>query len=259
MNQLDSLNEWRKLDSITINRKDNPINEISIWRYYLLNRLSNLQLKKINDQLITLDDLNMSNKLFAPIKNLACNLPEYRLMNIVGTDKYAFIYIMFKPILYRFKPNFGVCRRKLIKLARSTSSSNQVSEQLIARETISKAVITSSLSQLKRTQTQMNNASFVKANSYSIGESHQHQHQFQQKETSTSSIIQGATNQNQNQAAVSLLKNVYSQINYNDLKKKKINQIKAHLWTQILDACLHNSLQPDTHVNDLCKKFKICL
>ncbi len=96
LNQLDCLNEWKKLDSLTINKDDNPIYSISIWRQYAINRLSNLQLKKINNQMVTLDDLNSSNRLFSTISNWALDLPEYKLLSILGQEKYGkindFIY-----------------------------------------------------------------------------------------------------------------------------------------------------------------------
>ena len=96
LNQLDCLNEWKKLDSLTINKDDNPIYSISIWRQYAINRLSNLQLKKINNQMVTLDDLNSSNRLFSTISNWALDLPEYKLLSILGQEKYEkindFIY-----------------------------------------------------------------------------------------------------------------------------------------------------------------------
>lgn len=47
LNQLDCILDWKRLDSITINKEDNPIYSISIWRAYLLSRLSALQLKKL--------------------------------------------------------------------------------------------------------------------------------------------------------------------------------------------------------------------
>lgn len=84
---MDSLVEWKRLDSLTIHKKDNPITEISFWRHYLINRLSALQLKKINDQLISTDELNAADKIFIPVRNLALSLPEYRLLSILGTDK----------------------------------------------------------------------------------------------------------------------------------------------------------------------------
>lgn len=84
---MDSLAEWKRLDSITIHKKDNPISDISFWRYYLINRLSPLQLKKINNQPITADEINTAEKIFFSVRNLAICLPEYRLSSILGNDK----------------------------------------------------------------------------------------------------------------------------------------------------------------------------
>lgn len=87
LNQLDSLIDWKRLDSVTINKDDNPICAMSIWRPYLISRLSGLQLKKINNQPVNLEDLNTACKIFNPISNWALQLPEYKLLAIMGQDK----------------------------------------------------------------------------------------------------------------------------------------------------------------------------
>ena len=88
--QLDRLSEWEKLESLTINKEDNPIYSVSIWRSYVLNRLSHLQLKRINNQAITFEDLNLANKFLTNISNLALGLPDHRLVAILGHNEYEF-------------------------------------------------------------------------------------------------------------------------------------------------------------------------
>ena len=69
---------------MTIHKEENPVCTVSIWRSYLLNRLSGLQLKRINEQAITFEDLNSANRILASLSNLAIELPEYRLLSILG-------------------------------------------------------------------------------------------------------------------------------------------------------------------------------
>jgi hypothetical protein len=84
LSQLDVLAEWKKVDSITINREDNPIYAITTWRYYLLNRM---QLKKINNQPVTMEDLTTANSLFSPVFNWALKMPDIKLLSIMGQEK----------------------------------------------------------------------------------------------------------------------------------------------------------------------------
>jgi hypothetical protein len=81
------LAEWKKVDSITINKEDNPICAITTWRYYLLNRI---QLKKINNQSVTMEDLATASSLFSPVFNWTLRMPDVKLLSIMGQDKYSF-------------------------------------------------------------------------------------------------------------------------------------------------------------------------
>ena len=128
-------------------------------------------------------------------------------------------------------------RKKLIKTAREklndSLSSCYVSptlsyEQTIARESVFKAVLNSN----KYISTQ----------------------QQQQQQTA-------AVNTQEQKSTVSqqLLKSIYSEMNYNDLKKQKIKKQKQQIWSQFLDACVREANDPQAHVADLCKKHKIAL
>ena len=50
--------------------------------------------------MITLDDLNASNKLFSAISTWALDLPEYKLLCILGQDKWE--NELFMKIIYFF-------------------------------------------------------------------------------------------------------------------------------------------------------------
>lgn len=92
LNQLDYLSEWKRLDSLTINKDDNPVYSISIWRPYVFHRLSSLSIKKLNNQAINMDDYKNAIRLFTPIFKSALNLPEYKLVSILGQEKYLLVF-----------------------------------------------------------------------------------------------------------------------------------------------------------------------
>jgi hypothetical protein len=86
LNKIDHLNELKRIDCLTI--KDCDICEISFWRPYIINRLVNsLQLKQINDQIISIDDFKDVNNLFNPIVNLSLEMPHYKLISMMGQEK----------------------------------------------------------------------------------------------------------------------------------------------------------------------------
>lgn len=85
LNQLFSLLDWKKLDSVTINKEDNPVCLNSFWKYFVLNYLNTLQLRKINNNFVTRAELN--EKLFAPLSNLMFTLSDYKLMGILKREK----------------------------------------------------------------------------------------------------------------------------------------------------------------------------
>jgi hypothetical protein len=85
------LSEWKKLDSLTINKDDNPVYSISIWRPYVFHRLNSLSIKKLNNQAITMEDYKNAIRLFTPILKSALNLPEYKLVSILGQEKYIIL------------------------------------------------------------------------------------------------------------------------------------------------------------------------
>lgn len=85
LHQLLSLLDWKRLDSITINKEDNPIFFNSYWRYFVLNYLNTLQLRKINNNFVTRAELN--EKIFSPLSNLIYTLPDHRLIGILKREK----------------------------------------------------------------------------------------------------------------------------------------------------------------------------
>ena len=115
---MNSFSDLRKLDNITINKEDNPIASLSIWKYYALYRLAHLQLKKLDDKQVTAEEQNYAEKLFNPLGNLALELPEYRLVNTLGQH-----------------------RRKQIKLAKEIPNLNSI-DYITAKDSVIKSFLT---------------------------------------------------------------------------------------------------------------------
>jgi hypothetical protein len=67
------------------------------------------------------------------------------------------------------------------------------------------------------------------------------------------------SNTTNNEQSRTLLSNMISQMNYNDLKKQKIKQTKNVIWSQFMNNCIQSLNDPQTHINNLCKQHKIVL
>jgi hypothetical protein len=115
---LNSFSDLRKLENITISKEDNPIANLSIWKSYALFRLAHLQLKRLDDKLITTEEQLYSEKLFNPLGNLTIELPEYRLVNTLGQH-----------------------RRKQIKMAKEIPNLNSI-DYVTAKDSVIKSFLT---------------------------------------------------------------------------------------------------------------------
>jgi leucine-rich repeat-containing protein 49 len=231
LNQLDCLTEWKRLESLTINKEDNPIYAISVWRQYALNRLSCLQLKKINNQMITLDDLRSSTELFAHLSNWALELPEYKLLAILGQDK-----------------------KKVIKLAKETSISKaQSAEQIVARDTVIKAVLALNQNQYVKSTQSLKTTSQITGNTLDEATNTNTKSHAPNNSSSSNSLPQSSSLK----CSKVLLDEILTQMNYNDLKKQQINQSKSQIWSSLMNSCMRSSTDPQTHVASLCKEHKI--
>lgn len=87
LNQLNCLSELRRLDNIVINKDDNPIAQIPIWKYYALYKLNHLNIKQIDNKLVQPEDQLYAEKLFSPLAELTLELPEYRLVSVLGQHR----------------------------------------------------------------------------------------------------------------------------------------------------------------------------
>jgi hypothetical protein len=87
LNQLDCIADWKKLDSLAINKEDNPICSVDTWRLYAITKLASLQLKKINDQSISQEEILKAQGIYSPVVNLPLRIPDITLLSILGHDK----------------------------------------------------------------------------------------------------------------------------------------------------------------------------
>jgi hypothetical protein len=124
----------------------------------------------------------------------------------------------------------------LIKLAKEINKP-PTAEQIVARDTVVKAVLALNQNQFIKNSQSLRLPTAINNGSSLIDEN---------KITST-------------KCSKSLLNEIFSQMNYNDLKKQKIKQAKNQIWTSFIDGCIQTSTDPQTHVTNLCKQHKIIL
>lgn len=136
-------------------------------------------------------------------------------------------------------------RKKLIKIAKENSndqsSPHSKQEQIAARDVITKTVLASN--QLLHDKRFPPNKSNLFTNNNLI---------------MTTTTENKRINKTQIQTK-SLLNSLFSQMTYNDVKKKKITQNKRQIWNQFLDTCLQNTIENQAYVSNLCKQHKIFL
>ncbi len=69
-----------------------------MWRAYALSRLGSLELNCINDEYITSDIINAAFMPFERrLSKMALELPKFRLISILGGEKFVFIFFNFIP------------------------------------------------------------------------------------------------------------------------------------------------------------------
>ena len=109
---------------------------------------------------------------------------------------------------------------------------------MVARDTVVKAVLAINQSQfMKNTQSNklnLSSSTFPPINSNILEE-----------------------NKSSDRCSKNLLNEIFSQMNYNDLKKQKIKQAKKQIWSSFIESCIQTSADPQTHLTNLCKQHKI--
>ncbi|XP_053512849.1 leucine-rich repeat-containing protein 49 isoform X5 [Artibeus jamaicensis] len=85
LQQFNALAQLRRIDQLTIDPQGNPVVNFTLWKYYVLFRLSHFSVQKINGTEVTQNDMIMAERLFGILAHVASSeLPQYRMISILG-------------------------------------------------------------------------------------------------------------------------------------------------------------------------------
>ncbi|XP_054451370.1 leucine-rich repeat-containing protein 49 isoform X2 [Pteronotus mesoamericanus] len=85
LQQFNALAQLRRIDQLTIDPQGNPVVNFTLWKYYVLFRLSHFSIQKINGTEVTQNDMIMAERLFGILAHVASSeLPQYRMVSILG-------------------------------------------------------------------------------------------------------------------------------------------------------------------------------
>ncbi|XP_033611893.1 leucine-rich repeat-containing protein 49 isoform X3 [Fukomys damarensis] len=96
LQQFNALAQLRRIDQLTVDPQGNPVVNFTLWKYYVLFRLSHFSMQKINGTEVTQNDMIMAERLFGILAHVASSeLPQYRLISILGdARKKEFRYLL---------------------------------------------------------------------------------------------------------------------------------------------------------------------
>ncbi|XP_062946650.1 leucine-rich repeat-containing protein 49 isoform X3 [Cynocephalus volans] len=96
LQQFNALAQLRRIDQLTIDPQGNPVVNFTLWKYYVLFRLSHFSMQKINGTEVTQNDMIMAERLFGILAHVASSeLPQYRLISVLGdARKNQFRYLL---------------------------------------------------------------------------------------------------------------------------------------------------------------------
>ncbi len=126
----------------------------------------------------------------------------------------------------------------MIKLAKENLNDPNIIpnlDQINARETLIKLIITSNFLSFKLFNNISNSSDYLNLN------------------TSPDSFF---TDKKLSQSQT-LLSGVITQMNYNDMKKQKIQIKNSQIWQIIIENNVKNSYKVDKHIAYVCKKYKL--
>ncbi|XP_063170126.1 leucine-rich repeat-containing protein 49 isoform X2 [Candoia aspera] len=85
LQQFNALAQVRRLEQLTVEAQGNPVVTFTLWKFYVLFRLSHFNLQKINGSEVTQNDMVMAERLFGILAYVASsNVPYYRLISLLG-------------------------------------------------------------------------------------------------------------------------------------------------------------------------------
>ncbi|XP_036203551.1 leucine-rich repeat-containing protein 49 isoform X2 [Myotis myotis] len=85
LQQFNALAQLHRVDQLTIDPQGNPVVNFTLWKYYVLFRLSHFNMQKINGTEVTQNDMIMAERLFGILAHVASSeLPHYRVISILG-------------------------------------------------------------------------------------------------------------------------------------------------------------------------------
>ncbi|XP_023377699.1 leucine-rich repeat-containing protein 49 isoform X8 [Pteropus medius] len=85
LQQFNALAQLRRIDQLTIDPQGNPVVNFTLWKYYVLFRLSHFSMQKINGTEVTQNDMIMAERLFGILAHISSSeLPQYRMISILG-------------------------------------------------------------------------------------------------------------------------------------------------------------------------------
>ncbi|KAL8197112.1 UNVERIFIED_CONTAM: Leucine-rich repeat-containing protein 49, partial [Gekko kuhli] len=96
LQQFNALAQFRRLEQLTVDAQGNRVVSFTLWKYYVLFRLSHFNLQKINGVEVTQNDVVMAEKLFGILAYVASSdLPYCRLLSLLGeTRKKQLCYLL---------------------------------------------------------------------------------------------------------------------------------------------------------------------
>ncbi|KAM6149717.1 leucine-rich repeat-containing protein 49 isoform 2-T2 [Erethizon dorsatum] len=96
LQQFNALAQLRRMEQLTVDPQGNPVVNFTLWKYYVLFRLSHFSMQKINGTEVTQNDMIMAERLFGILAHVASSeLPQYHLISILGdARKKQFQYLL---------------------------------------------------------------------------------------------------------------------------------------------------------------------